>query len=153
MIFHLAAPEFHGIPWNIPWNSMELSDILFSGTRFPWNSLEHLCDLKWRPPNSMESRGTRWFWFGDSRVPCHSMEYSMQVNGSMVLIKMTISKFQGIPWNLVIFHLAATEFHAIPWNIPWNSMEPLCHLKWSPSNSIASDRTRQFCYLATLSYM
>ena len=42
MIFHLAAPFLNGIPWNIPWNSME-----------------QLCHLKWRPPNSMESVGTR----------------------------------------------------------------------------------------------
>ena len=48
MIFHLAAPKFHGIPLNIPLNSMELSDISFGGTRVPWNSMEY----------SMEFHGT-----------------------------------------------------------------------------------------------
>ena len=37
VIFDLAAAEFHGIPWNITWNSMEPS-----------------CHLKWHPPSSME---------------------------------------------------------------------------------------------------
>ena len=44
------------------------------------------------------------------------MEYPMQVQGNMVLIKMTVSKFHGIPWNSVMFHLAAPEFL-------YNSME------------------------------
>ena len=70
------------------------------------------------------------------------MEHSMEVQGNMVLNKMTISKFHEIPWNLVIFHLAAPEFHGIPWNIPWNSMERMCHLKWRPPNSMESLGTR-----------
>ena len=72
----------------------------------------------------------------------------MEVQGNMILNKMTISKFHGIPWNEVIFHLAAPEFHGIPWNIPWNSMEHLCHLKWHPPNSMESLGTRWFFYLA-----
>ena len=65
------------------------------------------------------------FLFGDSRVPWNSMEYPMEVQGNMVLNKITILKILGIPWNKVIFHLATPDFHGIPWNIPWNSMEHL----------------------------
>ena len=57
---------FRGIPLNIPWNSME-----------------HLCHLKWRSPNYMESHGTRYFIFGDSRVPWNSMEYPLKVQVKM----------------------------------------------------------------------
>ena len=44
--------------------------------------------------------------------------------------------FHGIPLNFVTPDLAAAEFHGIPWNIPWNSMEPWCHLKWRPPSSM-----------------
>ena len=33
--------------------------------------------------------------FGGTKVPWNSMEYSMEVQGNMVLNKMTISKFHG----------------------------------------------------------
>ena len=107
--------------------------------------MEHLCHLKWRPSNSMESRATRCSLFGDSRVPWNSMDYPLQVKGNMVLIEMTFSKFHGIPWNWVIFHLAhqsSMEFHGIRWNlviahlvalefhgIPWNFVS--LHAPWN----------------------
>ena len=100
---HQSSMEFHGIFHGIPWNSC----VIWNGALLiPWNPMD-LGD----------------FLFGDSRVPWNSVEYPMQVQGSIVLIKMTISKFHGIPWNKVIFHLAAPNFHGIPWNIPWNSMK------------------------------
>ena len=123
MIFYLVTSDIHGFPWNIPWKS-----------RVAWHW------ITWQSQNSMEFHGTNWcfiwrhqnsmeysmelgdFLFGDSRVPCNSMEYSMQVKGNMEFFKMTISKFHGIPKKKVIFHLAAPEFHGIPWNIPWNSV-------------------------------
>ena len=54
---------FHGIPWNIPWNSMELwcrqMTYHFHGTpwNIPWNSMELWCrQMKYHlvPWNSME---------------------------------------------------------------------------------------------------
>ena len=201
---------FHGSPWNIPWNSMELSNISFGGTRVPWNSmLEYSMEfhgtklyfiwryqssmefhwifhgipwntcviwngtvlipwncmelgdflatpdfhwiqriipcksrvtcywLKWQSQSSMEFHGIKWYFiwrhqssmefhgmpwntcgisngalliawnrmrrgdllFGDSRVSWNSMEYPMAMQGNMLLNKMTISKFHGIPWN------------------------------------------------------
>ena len=57
---------------------------------------------------------------------------SIEVQWNLLLIKMIISKFRGIPWNSVVFDLAASEFH----EIPWNTMEPLCHLQWCPPNSM-----------------
>jgi hypothetical protein len=44
--------EFHGIPYNFPWNSMELRLMEFHGKfrESPWNSME----------NSMEFNGISW---------------------------------------------------------------------------------------------
>ena len=90
----MAAPEFHGIPWNIAWNSME-----------------YLCHLKWRPPNSMESLETR---SGDSM------------------------EFHGIPWNLVLASssMELSKFHGIPWNFPFD-MEKLHGIPWNCEISIS----------------
>ena len=138
---HQSSMEFHGIFHWITRNSC----LIWNGALpIPWNPME-LGD----------------FLFGDSRVPWNSMDYPKQVQDNIVLIKMTIAKFHGIPWNKVIFHLAAPKFHGIlwismelsyisfggtrvPWNIPWNSMEHLCHLKWRPSNHREFHGTRWF---------
>ena len=72
--FYLATPEF-----NIPWNTCVI-----------WNGALLI------PLNPMELGD---FLFGDSRVPQNSMVYPIEVQDNMVLIKMTISKFHGIPWN------------------------------------------------------
>ena len=92
--------EFHGIFHGNPWNTCVV-----------WNGA-HL--IPWK------SRVLSDFLFGTSRVPWNSMEYHTEVQGNMVLNKMTIPKFHGIPLNQVIFHLAAPNFHGIPRNIPWN---------------------------------
>ena len=62
----MATPKFHGIPWNVPWNSMELSDMSFGGTRVPWNSME--CSVEFHD-----------FLFDNSRVPWNSIEYDLEV--------------------------------------------------------------------------
>ena len=33
--------------------------------------------------------------------------------------------------HFVTFDFETAESHVIPWDIPWNSMEPRCHLKWA----------------------
>ena len=63
---------FHGIPWNIPWNSMELWCRQMTYHLVPWNSMEH----------SMEFHGTL--------VPPNDISLcSMEFHGT----------FHGIPWN------------------------------------------------------
>ena len=90
-----------------PWNSMELNDISFwwhqSYIEFhgifhgiPWNTCVIWNDALLIPLNPTELGD---FLFVDSRVPWNSMEYPMEVQGNMILNKMTISKFHGIPWN------------------------------------------------------
>ena len=63
---------FHGIPLNIPWNSMELWCRQMTYQFVPWNSMEH----------SMEFHGTL--------VPPNDISLSsMEFHGT----------FHGIPWN------------------------------------------------------
>ena len=141
-----VSMEFHGTQWYFIWRhqrSMEFHGIF---RRWPWNACVIWNGAFLVPCNRME---LGVFLFGDSRVPWNSMEYPMEVQGNMVLNKMTISKFHGIPWNLLIFHFAAPELLGIQWNILWNSMEHLCHLEWRPLNSNESLGTRWFSYLAT----
>ena len=122
--FYLAAPEFHGIPWNIPcksrvtwyWLKWQFqSSREFQGTEWyfiwrcqsfiefhgifhgiPWNTCVIWNGALLIPWNPMEIGD---FLFGDSRVPWNSMEYHMEFLGNIALNKMTISKFHGIPWN------------------------------------------------------
>ena len=106
--------------------------------------------LKWRPPNSMESHGSRWFFyvflFGDSRVPWNSVEYSWEVQGSrssndnlkvpwnsMELSDTSFGgtkvpcnsmecsmEFHGTKWYVIWRHQSSMEFHGIFHGIPWN---------------------------------
>ena len=138
---------------------MELRYISFGCTRvpwdIPWNSFEHLCHLKWRPHNSMESHGTRRFfiWRHQSSMEFHGIFYGIPWNTCVIWNGIfhgipwnicVIWKGAGISWNSMIFHLAVPECHGIPWNISWNSMEHLCHLKWRPPNFMESHGTRWF---------
>ena len=119
---HQSSMEFHGIFHGIPWNTCVICN---GALLIPWNPME-LGD----------------FLFGHSRVPRNSIVYPIDVRDNTVLIKMTISKFHGIPWNWVILHLAAPEFHEISWNsmelgdspfggprVPWNFVS--LHLPWN----------------------
>ena len=115
---------FHGSPWNIPWNSME-----------------HLCHLKWRPPNSMESLWTRLFSYLATpelhRIPWN---FPWKCRLTWYWIKwqsQSFMEFHGTKWYFIWRHLRSMEFHGIfrelPWNtgviwngallIPWNPME------------------------------
>ena len=89
----MTISKFHGIPWN-------------------------MCHLKWRPPNSMESHGSQWFFydflFGDSRVPWNSVEYSLEVQGNR-----SQNDNLKVPWNCM--ELSDTSFGGT--KVPWNSME------------------------------
>ena len=140
-----GSPGQHGIDKmkiSVPWNSMELIDISFGGTRVPWNSMEysieHLCHLKW---NSME---LSYISFGGTRVPWSSMEYSMEFHGKLVSFEMAPSEFHGIPWNLVMFYLATPESHGIPWNIPCKSRITWYWVKWQSQSSLEFHGTKWY---------
>ena len=138
--------EFHGIPWYIPWKSrvawhwikwQSQSSMEFHGTKwyFIWR---HQTSMEY----SMEFHGTCVIWNGAVLIPWNHKDlgdflmifylatpeipgitWNIPWKSIVTGHKMTIWKFHGIPWNLVILHLAATKFHGIPWNVPWNSME------------------------------
>ena len=84
---------FHGIPWNIPWNSMELWCRLMTYHFVPWNSMEHSMEFNgtFVPPNdislsSMEFHGTL--------VPPNDISLSsMEFHGTL-----TLSFYGILPW-------------------------------------------------------
>ena len=87
---------YPGLPWDIPWNSMELCSRQIKNVLIPWDSMEfggrH---FKWHK-NSMEFHG---IFHGIPWKPCAA--------------KWIITKFQGIPWNFEIL---------INTMLPWTSM-------------------------------
>ena len=102
----LCSMEFHGIPWNIPWNSMELWCRQMTYHLVPWNSMEH----------SMEFHGTL---VSPYEVSLSSMEF----HGTLWLPFYNILPwldfhriFHGIPWNSGVAKHKITEFHGIPRN-------------------------------------
>ena len=77
---------FHGIPWKtcvirngtlrIPWNPMELGDVLFGDFRVPWNSMEYPMQVQ---DNMVLSKmtiskfhGTKWYFIWRHQI---SMEF------------------------------------------------------------------------------
>ena len=173
---------FHGIPWNIPWNSMELwypqikYNLLLATPEYheiPWNipckSKVTWHWTKWQSQSSMEFHGTKWYFiwrhqssfrtpwnsnelgdspFGGTRVPWNFMSLHLPWNFcSFMEFHGTSQLGLGIPWNSMEFGYIA-EFHEA-FKIPWNSMEHLCHLKWRPPNFMESLETRWFFCLVT----
>ena len=116
---------FHGIPSNIPWNSMELWCRQMKYHLVPRNSMElwdcHFMacypglprDIPW---NSMElwSRQIK-----NHRVPWDSMEL-----GS------TISNDTNIPWNSMELWCRQMKSHLVPWNSMelWDCHFIQCHV-------------------------
>ena len=75
---------FHGIPWNIPWNSMELLCRQMKYQLVPWNSMEY----------SMEFHGTM--------VPPNDISLSsMEFHGTFRLSFYSMSGYPGIPWDIL----------------------------------------------------
>ena len=74
----------HGIPWNIPWNSMELWYRQMKYSLVPWNSMEY----------SMEFHGTL--------VPPNDISLSsMEFHGTFRLSFYSMSCYPGIPWDIL----------------------------------------------------
>ena len=80
---------FHGIPWNIPWNSMELLCRQMTYHLVPCNSMEHSMEFHGTllPPkevslSSMEYHGTLRLSFYDL-LPWTSKEYSTEFHGTL----------------------------------------------------------------------
>ena len=117
---------FHGISWNIPWNSMELWCRQMKYHLVPWNSMEYTMKFHGTlvPPNevslsSMEFHGTLRLSFYDT-LPWTSKGYSMEFHGTLESTnKRSPSSmgFHGIrraPFQMTqVFH---GIFHGIPWN-------------------------------------
>ena len=97
---------FHGIPWNIPWNSMELWYRQMKYHLVPWNSME-LSDCHFIKYHvTLDLHG---IFHGTLESPNKKRTSSMGFNGIM-----------RVPFWM------AQVFHGIPRNIPWNSMELWC---------------------------
>ena len=112
---------FHGIPWNIPWNSMELWCSQMKYQLVPWNSMEY----------SMEFHGTL---VPPNDISLSSMEHSMEFHGTLVTpneVSLSSMEFHGT-LRLSFYDLlpcTSKEYpteRKIPWNIPWNTMELCC---------------------------
>ena len=94
---------FHGIPWNIPWNSEKLWYCQMKYSLVPWNSMEY----------SLEFHGTL--------VPPNEISLSsMEFHGTLRLSFYSIPCYHAFSWDIPRNHGVAkyknTEFHGIPWN-------------------------------------
>ena len=125
---------FHGIPWNIPWNSMELWCSQMKYHLVPWNFMEYSMEFHGTlvPPNEVSRHLVPWnsmeLWDchfmacypGLPRdIPWNSMElWSRQIKNYRVPRDSMELGGRHFKWHNL--------FHGIPWNIPWNSMELWC---------------------------
>ena len=110
------AQVFHGIPWNIPWNSMELWCRQMIYQWVPWNSMGY----------SIEFHGTL---VPPNDISLSSMEFHATFHGipwNFSVAKWSITKFHGIPWNFEIAILWHFTLAGLTRDIPWNSVELWC---------------------------
>ena len=141
MTFDLVATGFHGIPWNIPWNSMEPR-----------------CHFKWGPPSSMEFHKNWWhfssrrlssmeshrifhgtcdIWTGATLVPWNSMEPLLYSIWWLLSSMDCYMKLQGYPVKPGVIQINNRKVSynsmrlcyswfgggRVPWNSIWYSME------------------------------
>ena len=121
VVFDLAALEFYGIPWSIPWNRFVIWNGSHPPTQFhgiPWNSMKF--DLAMQKFHE---------------IPWNSVECSIEILRDFMSNQVTISMFHEISWNSVISWFAAPEFHGIQWNIPWDSMKYSMKFHWISCHS------------------
>ena len=94
---------FHGNPWNIPWNSMELWYRQMKYNLVPWNSMNipwNFGAAKW---NITKFHGMPWNFkiviFLNTILPWTCMGYSMEFHGTLQSPNKKITEFQVIPWD------------------------------------------------------
>ena len=125
---------FHGIPWNIPWNSIELLCRQMTYHLVPWNSMVHSIEFHGTlvPPNevslsSMEFHGTLRLSFYDL-LPWMTKEYSTEFHGTLESLNKKSYQNHRDPRDSMElggrhykWHRCSMEFHGIFHGIPWNS--------------------------------
>ena len=122
---------FHGIPWNIPWNCMELWCRQMKYHLVPWNSMELWCRqmkyhlVSWNSMEySMELHGTL---VPPNEVSLSSMEFHRTLRLSFYFMLPWTSKGYSIPGNSMELWSRQIKNH----RIPWDSMElGGRHFKW-----------------------
>ena len=142
--------KFNGIPWNIPWNSMQLWCRQTKYHRVPWNSME-LWGLKIKDHQVQSSsielldcffnwhhvfmefyrtlHGISWDFEGaipnDTMVSLNSMEYSIKFHGTLEpRVQMWPSSME-FHWRLAFF----LNYICVLYDVdhPIISMETTCH--------------------------
>ena len=120
------------LPWNIPWNSMELLSTLVSLNRISPRAMEFHGTL--RTPfswslgsigilwNSMELGGLHLKWF---RVPWNSMEYSMEFHGTMMPLNQISPRYTEFYGTIKLTFQITWVSLGLPCTIPWHFMELL----------------------------
>ena len=123
---------FHGIPWNIPWNSMELWCHQMTYHLVPWNSMEHSMEFHGTLVSPYEVSLSSMEFHGTLRLPFYnilpwtSTGYSMEFHETLESPNKKSPSSMGFQ-GIRTAPLEMTQgFHGIPWNIPWNSMELWC---------------------------
>ena len=119
---------FHGIPWNIPWNSMELWCRQMTYHLAPWNSmvLWHWHFMAFYPgwtskSYSMEFQGTLEL---SNKKSWNSTEHSMEFHGILVPpneVSLSSMEFHGNLRSPFYGILPWLNFQGIFHGIPWNS--------------------------------
>ena len=94
---------FHGIPWNIPWNSGAAK----------WNITKF-------PGSSWNSKIVILF---NTMLPWTSMGYSMEFHETLESPNKKSPSSMGFHGVRRAPFQMTQVFHGSPWNIPWNSME------------------------------
>ena len=103
---------FHGIPWNIPWNSKKLCSCQMKYNLVPMNSMEY----------SMECHGTLV-------PPKEILLSSMEFNGTLRLSFYSTPCYPGFSWE--IWSRQIQKSPSCKWEggisndtgVPWNSMD------------------------------
>ena len=125
---------FHGIPWNIPWNSMELWYPQMKYNLVTWNSMEFSMEFHGTlvPPNEISLSSMEFHWtlrLSFYSIPCYT-EFSLDIPwNSTELWSRQIQQSPSCKWFYGIrrapFQMTQV-FHGIPRNFQWNSMELWC---------------------------
>ena len=101
-----SIPCYPGLPWDIPWNSMELWSHQIKNHRVSWDS--------------MELGGRRFKWHKCS-MELHGIFHGIPWNSGTA--EWNITWFHGIPWNIP-WNCMELWCHQMKYNlVPWNTME------------------------------